>query len=144
MTETDQASVMVVDDQPANLKLLEDMLKNQGYAIRSFPRGQLALASAAQSPPDLILLDINMPQMNGIEVCERLKSDRRLAGIPVIFLSALNESEDKIKAFRSGGVDYVTKPFQSNGTVITWKRWSAPAPPNWWMRTGNWNCWRKR
>ena len=112
MTETDQASVMVVDDQPANLKLLEDMLKNQGYAIRSFPRGQLALASAAQSPPALILLDINMPQMNGIEVCERLKSDRRLAGIPVIFLSALNESEDKIKAFRSGGVDYVTKPFQ--------------------------------
>ncbi len=112
MTQNDQASVMVVDDQPANLKLLEDMLKNQGYAIRSFPRGQLALASATQSPPDLILLDINMPQMNGFEVCERLKSDRRLADIPVIFLSALTESDDKIKAFRCGGVDYVTKPFQ--------------------------------
>ncbi|MGD0930281.1 MAG: EAL domain-containing protein [Candidatus Korobacteraceae bacterium] len=112
MTQTSKANVMVVDDQPANLKLLEDMLKNQGYAIRSFPRGQLALAAAAQSPPDLILLDINMPQMNGFEVCERLKSDRRLAEIPVIFLSALTESEDKIKAFRAGGVDYVTKPFQ--------------------------------
>ncbi|MFZ0312684.1 MAG: EAL domain-containing protein [Candidatus Korobacteraceae bacterium] len=112
MTQTSKANVMVVDDQPANLKLLEDMLKNQGYAIRSFPRGQLALAAAAQDPPDLILLDINMPQMNGFEVCERLKADCRLAEIPVIFLSALTESEDKIKAFRAGGVDYVTKPFQ--------------------------------
>lgn len=112
MTQNDKANVMVVDDQPANLKLLEDMLKNQGYAVRSFPRGQLALASAAQSPPDLILLDISMPQMNGFEVCERLKSDRSLADIPVIFLSALTESDDKIKAFRCGGVDYVTKPFQ--------------------------------
>jgi two-component system, sensor histidine kinase and response regulator len=114
MTPTDTAtsSIMVVDDQPANLKLLEDMLKGKGYAIRSFPRGRLALASAAQNPPDLILLDINMPEMTGFEVCERLKSDSRLARIPVVFLSALNETEDKIKAFRSGGVDYVTKPFQ--------------------------------
>jgi DNA-binding response OmpR family regulator len=112
MTETVKASIMVVDDQPANLKLLEDILKTQDYAIRSFPRGRMALASAAQSPPDLILLDINMPEMNGFEVCERLKSDSRLARIPVIFLSALNETEDKVKAFRSGGVDYVTKPFQ--------------------------------
>jgi len=105
-----------------------------------------------------------MPQMNGIEVCERLKSDRRLAGIPVIFLSALNESEDKIKAFRSGGVDYVTKPFQLAEVLArvethlelrrlqrTIERHSdhleamvRSAPPNWWMRTGNWNCWRKR
>jgi DNA-binding response OmpR family regulator len=103
---------MVVDDQPVNLKLLEDMMKDQGYAIRSFPRGRMALASAAQCPPDLILLDINMPEMNGFEVCRRLKADPRLARIPVIFLSALNETEDKIKALRSGGVDYVTKPFQ--------------------------------
>ncbi len=112
MTKTNRASVMVVDDQPANLKLLEDMLTNHGYAIRSFPRGELALASAAQTPPDLILLDINMPQMNGFEVCQRLKADHRLAEIPVIFLSALTEVEDKIKAFQCGGVDYVTKPFQ--------------------------------
>jgi DNA-binding response OmpR family regulator len=112
MTQSDTASIMVVDDQPANLKLLENMLANEGYAIRSFPRGRLALASAAQNPPDLILLDINMPEMNGFEVCERLKSDRKLARIPVIFLSALNETEDKIKALKAGGVDYVTKPFQ--------------------------------
>ncbi len=112
MTQAEKASIMVVDDQPANLKLLEDMLKQQGYGVRSFPRGRLALAAAAQQPPDLILLDINMPEMNGFEVCEKLKSSQKLASIPVIFLSALNETEDKVKAFRSGGVDYVTKPFQ--------------------------------
>jgi DNA-binding response OmpR family regulator len=110
--ETGTASIMVVDDQPVNLKLLEDMMQDRGYAIRSFPRGRMALASAAQSPPDLILLDINMPEMNGFEVCARLKSDPRLAHIPVIFLSALNETEDKVKALKAGGVDYVTKPFQ--------------------------------
>ena len=107
-----QASIMVVDDQPANLKLMENMLKKQGYGVRSFPRGRMALTAAEQQAPDLILLDINMPEMNGYEVCERLKSDPRLAGIPVIFLSALDATEDKVKAFRSGGVDYVSKPFQ--------------------------------
>src|SRR6202521_862320 len=104
--------VMAVDDQPENLKLLEDMLRQRGYLVRSFPRGRLALAAASQTPPDLILLDINMPEMNGYEVCERLKGDEKLAGIPVIFLSALNEIEDKVRAFRSGGVDYISKPFQ--------------------------------
>ncbi len=107
-----KSSVMVVDDSPANLKLLEDMLQQQGYHVRSFPRGRLALASAAKNPPDLILLDINMPEMDGYEVCEQLKIDGNLARIPVIFLSALDETADKVKAFRSGGVDYVTKPFQ--------------------------------
>ncbi len=104
--------IMAVDDQPENLNLLEDMLGQRGYLVRSFPRGRLALAAASQNPPDLILLDINMPEMNGYEVCERLKGDEKLAGIPVIFLSALNEIEDKVKAFRSGGVDYISKPFQ--------------------------------
>ena len=113
MTQAIKASIMVVvDDQPANLKLLEDMLKQQGYGVRSFPRGRLALAVAAQSPPDLILLDINMPELDGFEVCKRLKSNSELAGVPVIFLSALHETEDKVKALRSGGVDYITKPFQ--------------------------------
>jgi two-component system sensor histidine kinase/response regulator len=107
-----KSNVMVVDDNPANLKLLEDMLQQQGYQVRSFPRGRLALASAAKNPPDLILLDINMPEMDGYEVCEQLKIDGNLAQIPVIFLSALDETADKVKAFRSGGVDYVTKPFQ--------------------------------
>jgi len=112
MNQETQGSIMVVDDQPANLRLMENMLKRQGYGVRSFPRGRMALAAAGQQAPDLILLDINMPEMNGYEVCERLKSDPRLAGIPVIFLSALDATEDKVKAFRSGGADYVSKPFQ--------------------------------
>jgi CheY-like chemotaxis protein len=107
-----QASIMVVDDQPANLKLMEGMLKRQGYGVRSFPRGKMALEAASKDLPDLILLDITMPEMSGFEVCERLKADKKLASIPVIFLSALSETEDKVKAFQSGGVDYVTKPFQ--------------------------------
>jgi two-component system sensor histidine kinase/response regulator len=104
--------VMAVDDQPQNLKLLEDMLRQRGYLVRSFPRARLALAAASQQPPDLILLDINMPEMNGYEMCERLKADGKLARIPVIFLSALDEIEDKVRAFQSGGVDYISKPFQ--------------------------------
>ena len=107
-----QRNIMVVDDNPANLKLLEDMFRRLRYEVRSFPLGRLALAAADQEPPDLILLDINMPGMNGYEVCERLKSSARLSDIPVIFISALNATEDKVKGFRSGGVDYVSKPFQ--------------------------------
>jgi len=108
----DPGNVMVVDDQPANLKLMEDMLRREGYAVRSFPRGRLALTAAAQNAPDLILLDINMPEMDGFEVCARLKADRKLVSIPVVFLSAQSETEDKVRAFRAGGVDYITKPFQ--------------------------------
>lgn len=107
-----RGSVMVVDDNMANLKLLEYMLEGEGYEVRPFPRGRLALAAATQNPPDLILLDINMPEMNGYEVCERLKSNAHISGIPVIFLSALNTTEDKIKGFRCGAVDYISKPFQ--------------------------------
>jgi two-component system sensor histidine kinase/response regulator len=107
-----QSGIMIVDDNPANLKLLEDMLLQQGYEVRSFPLGRLALAAATRNPPDLILLDINMPEMNGYEVCERLKSSAEISDIPVIFLSALNESQDKVKAFRSGAMDYISKPFQ--------------------------------
>jgi DNA-binding response OmpR family regulator len=112
---TDQeprGGIMVVDDQPANLKLLEDMLGRQGYCVRSFPRGRLALAAATLNPPDLILLDVNMPEMDGYQVCAQLKSDAGLSSIPVIFLSALTETADKVKALRCGGADYITKPFQ--------------------------------
>lgn len=105
---------MAVDDQPANLKLLEDLLHQQGHVVRSFPRGRLALEAAARNPPDLILLDINMPEMSGFKVCEALKSDKELSAIPVIFLSALSDSHDKVQAFECGGVDYVTKPFEVN------------------------------
>ncbi len=111
-SETHPLSIMVVDDQPANLKLLEDILRVDGYNIRSFPRGRMALAAAGYNAPDLFLLDINMPEMNGYEVCEQLKADPELSARPVIFLSALNATEDKVKAFEAGGVDYITKPFQ--------------------------------
>src|SRR5260370_5927831 len=88
------------------------MLRMAGYHVRSFPRGGMALAAAAENPPELILLDVNMPEMNGYDVCERLKADSQLARIPVIFLSALDETEDKVKAFGAGAVDFVTKPFR--------------------------------
>ncbi len=103
---------MIVDDMPANLRLLEKMLRDRGYRVRPFPRGTIALKSAMNDPPDLILLDINMPEMNGYEVCTRLKAEEITRDIPVIFISAHTETQDKVEAFRSGGVDYVTKPFQ--------------------------------
>src|ERR1700688_1303361 len=106
------ASILVVDDAPANLQVLTGMLKDRGYKARPVPSGKLALLAARRDPPDLILLDINMPEMNGYEVCERLKADDNLKGIPVIFISALTEPMDKVKAFAIGGVDYLTKPFQ--------------------------------
>ncbi|MGD0113406.1 MAG: hybrid sensor histidine kinase/response regulator [Armatimonadota bacterium] len=105
-------SIIVVDDTPANLHLLTGMLKERGYKVRPVSSGKFALQTAKHDPPDLILLDIIMPEMNGYEVCECLKADEQLSGIPVIFISALNETMDKVKAFKVGGVDYVTKPFQ--------------------------------
>jgi putative two-component system response regulator len=106
------SSLLVVDDTPENLELLSDMLKRKGYRVRSAPSGKLALQAARNDPPDLVLLDITMPGMDGFQVCEEMKSDPVLREIPVIFISALAESMDKVKAFSMGGVDYVTKPFQ--------------------------------
>jgi len=106
------ASILIVDDTPANLQVLAGMLKDRGYKVRPVPSGKLALLAAKREPPDLILLDINMPELNGYEVCEQLKTDAVLSGIPVIFISALTEQLDKVKAFATGGVDYITKPFQ--------------------------------
>jgi putative two-component system response regulator len=103
--------ILVVDDAPANLQLLSCMLKERGYKARPVPNGRLALQAARNDPPDLVLLDINMPGMNGFEVCAALKADARLRDIPVIFVSALHESLDKVRAFGVGGVDFVTKPF---------------------------------
>jgi PAS domain S-box-containing protein len=104
--------ILIVDDTPANLRLLSEMLVEQNYKVRTAPDGSLALASAQAIPPDLILLDIKMPNMSGYEVCEQLKADPRTCDIPIIFISALDQTEDKVKAFTLGGVDYVTKPFQ--------------------------------
>jgi two-component system, sensor histidine kinase and response regulator len=106
------SDIVIVDDNPANLKLLEDMLLERGYEVRSFPIGRLALAAIMNNPPDLILLDINMPEMNGYEVCQRIRATQDLADIPIVFLSALNDIQDKVKGFQSGGVDYISKPFQ--------------------------------
>lgn len=104
--------IMVVDDTPANLQVLVHMLGEKGYKVRPVPDGTLALKAIASVHPDLILLDINMPGLNGYQVCERLKADPETAGIPVIFLSAHTETDVKVKAFTVGGVDYITKPFQ--------------------------------
>lgn len=112
MSHEDVPNVIVVDDTPANLQLLTGMLKERGYKVRPVPSGKLALQAAKNDPPDLILLDIMMPEMDGYEVCERLKADEKLREISVIFISALNETMDKVRAFGVGGVDYVTKPFQ--------------------------------
>lgn len=112
LKENYKANILVVDDTPANLRLLVEMLTEKGYKVRPVMDGELALIGAKSMPPDLILLDINMPKMNGYEVCEKLKEDDLTREIPVIFISALDDVLDKVKAFQIGGVDYVTKPFQ--------------------------------
>lgn len=106
------SEILIVDDNPNNLRLLSDMLTYQGYEVRKAIDGNMALLSVQAELPDIVLLDIKMPQLNGYEVCKKLKADPRTCEIPVIFLSALDEVPDKIQAFRSGGVDYITKPFQ--------------------------------
>lgn len=107
-------SILVVDDTPANLHLLDELLRHQGYQVRLFPRGAMALKAASAHPPDLILLDIMMPDMDGFEVCRQLKADPALRDIPVIFISALADTDHKVNAFAQGGMDYVTKPFQED------------------------------
>jgi putative two-component system response regulator len=105
-------TIMIVDDTPENLQVLSAMLSRKGYAISAFPRGKMALAAAERKLPDLVLLDINMPEMNGYEVCEVFKSRSALKDIPIIFISALSDTDDKVRALKSGGVDYISKPFQ--------------------------------
>lgn len=107
-----KADILIVDDTPDNLRLLSNMLMSQGYQVRKAINGKLALKGVQLSQPDLILLDINMPEINGYEVCKKLKSTEVTRNIPVIFISALDETLDKVKAFQVGGVDYITKPFQ--------------------------------
>jgi serine phosphatase RsbU (regulator of sigma subunit) len=106
------ANILIVDDVAANLQVLSGMLENRGYVTRPVTSGKMALQAAQNDPPDLILLDITMPGMDGYEVCARLKADEKLKDIPVIFISALHETLDKVKGFGVGAADYVTKPFQ--------------------------------
>jgi two-component system, NtrC family, sensor kinase len=110
-TNSSKGNILAVDDTPANLHLLSNMLSKQGYKVRITTKGKLALQSVLAYPPDLILLDIMMPDMNGYEVCQILKADERTRDIPVIFISALSETFDIIKAFKVGGLDYISKPF---------------------------------
>lgn len=112
ITGTPRADIMAVDDSPSNLQILARMLGEHGYKVRPVPTGALALMAARNAPPDLILLDITMPDMDGYQVCEALKSEPALRSIPVIFLSGHAGTIDKIRAFSAGGVDYITKPFQ--------------------------------
>lgn len=105
--------IVVVDDSLDSLRYLTDILQEQGYRIRPAASGELALAAVAAKRPDLILLDVKMPDIDGYEVCRKLKSDPENARVPIIFISALDEPEDKVKAFAAGGVDYITKPLHS-------------------------------
>jgi DNA-binding response OmpR family regulator len=107
-----QANILIVDDTPANLNVLSTILTQQGYKVRPANNGEVALGVAQRAAPDLILLDIQMPGMNGFEVCQRLKEIDQTRDIPIIFISALDEVLDKVEAFEVGGVDYITKPFQ--------------------------------
>jgi len=110
--------ILIIDDIPENLRVLGDMLGLAGYEVLVATNGADALRKVQAPPrPDLILLDILMPSMNGFEVCKRLKNDPESKNIPVIFISAIGETEQKVQAFRAGAVDYITKPFQSEEVV---------------------------
>jgi two-component system, sensor histidine kinase and response regulator len=115
--DSERADIMVVDDNINNLKLLVQMLAVEGYDVRPFPNAQRALKAIKLKPPHLILMDINMPGIDGYEACRRLKDDEDVRDIPVIFLSALSETFDKVTAFECGGTDYITKPFQFDEVI---------------------------
>lgn len=110
--------ILIVDDQPSNLRFLSKILTQEGYKVQRAISGEMAVNADFCSPPDLILLDVVMPGMNGYEVCTRLKASDKTREIPVIFLSVLNETSDKVKAFEVGGVDYITKPFQVEEVLV--------------------------
>jgi PleD family two-component response regulator len=117
-SSTFSADILAVDDVPENLKLLLNLLTPPGYKVRPASNGAEALDAVMSKKPDLILLDIKMPGMDGFEVCKRLKSDRQTNKIPIIFISALDETDDIVKAFHAGGVDYITKPFQEQEVLM--------------------------
>jgi two-component system, NtrC family, sensor kinase len=111
-------NILVVDDIPQNLHLLVDIFTKYDYKVRPVPNGKLALSAAEINPPDLILLDIMMPDLDGYQVCKQLKSNPRTKDIPIIFISAINEPVDKVKAFAIGAADYITKPFQMHEVLM--------------------------
>lgn len=113
-----QADILIVDDIPDNIRFLSNFLGEQGYQVRKAINGQMALRTVNALPPDLILLDINLPDMNGYEVCRHLKQNSATVSIPIIFLSAGNEAIDKVKAFQAGAADYISKPFQLEEVLV--------------------------
>lgn len=119
MSQNNQSkgNILLVDDLPENLQLLSDLLTQLGYKIRSVTSGRMALKTLKVKQPDVIFLDIKMPEMDGYQVCEAIKSDQLLQDIPIIFISALDDVFDKVRAFQCGGVDYITKPFQMEEVV---------------------------
>ena len=110
---SEKGNILLVDDQPENLKLLSDLLEEQGYEVQQAINGVIALQAIAVGSPDVVLLDIHMPQLDGYTVCQKLKANPETQDIPVIFVSALDEAWDKVKAFSVGGSDYITKPFKT-------------------------------
>ncbi len=112
------ASILIVDDIPDNIRFLSSFLLDQGYEVRKAISGQMALKTVQALPPDLILLDVNLPDISGYEVCHALKQDPSTATIPILFLSAGNEAIDKVKAFQKGAVDYITKPFYLEEVLV--------------------------
>ncbi|MFW5705861.1 MAG: response regulator, partial [Bacteroidota bacterium] len=111
MSEKSEQLILIVDDNPNNLQVLGSILSTKGYKIALAKSGTEALEFIAKEPPDLVFLDIMMPDMNGFEVCEKLKSQEETRMLPIIFVSALSNPQHKVKAFETGGVDYITKPF---------------------------------
>ncbi|MDM8536769.1 hybrid sensor histidine kinase/response regulator [Desulfobacterales bacterium HSG17] len=112
MHEVPVSSVLLVDDNSQNLQVLADILRNRNYKVATAKSGLKALKFISKKKPDLVLLDIMMPEIDGFEVCRRLKENHETNDIPIIFISALTSTDDKLKGFESGGVDYITKPFQ--------------------------------
>lgn len=108
------SNILIVDDQAANLQVLSEILRARGHKVRPVPSGKFALSAAEKDPPDLVLLDIMMPEMNGYEVCRCLKENPLLRHIPVIFISALDDTADRVTGFTVGGVDYIAKPFRAD------------------------------
>lgn len=110
--------ILIIDDSPSNLKILISLLSETGYTVRAMPSGKLALQGIHLDYPDLILLDIEMPEMDGYQVCKSLKENEKTREIPVIFVSACEDVLDKIKAFEAGGADYITKPFHAEEVLV--------------------------
>lgn len=116
--ETPKGNILIVDDFPDNLHFLTEILTKEGYKVRCVTNGSMALRTVRNHPPDAILLDIKMPDMDGYQVCEALKADENTSEIPIIFLSAFDQVFDKVKAFKVGGIDYVSKPFESEEVLV--------------------------